>query len=94
MKLFWRLAFLLLDRTDYAGRRLIMRETRAYSVREPIARMKYRPPLMINKNKKRLFLLSFVMAAIDNPRLFGLFFLINFIFLCLMLARLFVYFYK
>lgn len=94
MKFFLGLAFFLLGRTDYAGRRQIMREALIYRQLEPRARMEYKPPDIINKKKRRLFTLAFFMVAIDSPHLIGGFFLINFFFLCLMLAKLLVYLFR
>ncbi len=90
MKFFLGLAFFLL-RSDHAGRRQIMREALIYRHLEPRARMAYKPPDIINKRKRRLFTLAIFMVAIDRPNLIGGFFLINFLFLCLMLAKLLIY---
>lgn len=94
MRFFLGLAFFLLGRSDYAGRRLIMREALIYRQLEPRARMEYKPPDLVNKKKRRLFTLAFFMVAIDNPNLIGSFFLISFAFLCLMFARLLVYLFE
>ncbi len=88
------LAFLLLSRADRGGRRRIMREALIYRRLEPATRMEYKAPGMINKNKRRLFALAFLMVAIDTPVLIGLFFVISLVFMCLMLARVLVYLFK
>ncbi|MHB0992216.1 MAG: hypothetical protein ACYC3O_08140 [Burkholderiales bacterium] len=94
MKFFLGLAFVLLSRSDHAGRRQIMREALNYRQLNLFARKEYKPPDIINKNKRRLLILAFVMVAIDQPNLIGWFFLSSFIFSCLMLTRLFVYLFE
>lgn len=94
MKFFLGLAFFLLGRADHAARRQVMRAALIYQQQEPLARMEYKAPDIINKNKRRLFALAFVMVTIDKPNLIGWFFLSSFVFTCLTLARLFVYLFE
>ncbi|MHB1676417.1 MAG: hypothetical protein ACYCSS_02600 [Sulfuriferula sp.] len=94
MKFILGLAFFLLGHAGHSGRHLIMREALIYQRLDLPARIEYKAPVIINKNKRKLFALAFVMVAIDNPNLIGWFFLSSFVFLCLMLARLFVYLFK
>ena len=93
MRFFLGLALLLAGCAGYPGRRLIMREMLVYRRLEPAMRKEYKPPVDINKNKKWLFGLALLMVIIDSPALIAMFFLISFIFLCLMLARLLVYWF-
>lgn len=91
MKFFLWLALLLAGRAGYYGRRLIMREMLVYQRLDPSIRLEYKPPVSINKNKRWLFALALLMVVIDTPALIAMFFLISFVFLCLMLARLLGY---
>lgn len=94
MRFFLGLALLLAGCAGDPGRRLIMREMLVYRHLDPSLRKEYKPPVEININKKWLFVLALLMVIIDTPALIAMFLLISFIFLCLMLARLLVYWFE